>query len=81
MLAGAFSPPVSPSTQRGQALLQRRMQIAHAGKRRRPVMDSHFSSERICANRVGSRKGRYKLITQKGPNMIAEANVVKASPP
>lgn len=30
MLAGAFS-PVSRSTQRGQALLQHSMQIAHAG--------------------------------------------------
>lgn len=72
MLAGAFSPPVSRSTQRGQALLQPATAL-HADctcrKRRSPAMDSHFSSNSIterrsltvtptCASGVGSHKGR-----------------------
>lgn len=96
MLAGAFS-PVSRSPQRGQALrMPMHMQEAAPSSPlpAAALRDSHFSSQRhaemlyypytnsaICASGAGSPKGRCKLITKKGLNTIARANVLKASPP
>lgn len=96
MLAGAFPPPRCHGAHREDKALLQPATALHADctcrKRRSPAMDSHSSSGSITERRsptatptrasgVGSRKGRWKLITKKGPNMIANANVLKASPP
>lgn len=65
--------PAANTNRHGRPLFIRRSQ----GE----ILCYRYTNSATCPNRGGSHKGRYKLIRQKGLNIIPGAHALQASPP